>query len=157
MPHYIDFPIKTRRDFLDLKERLDPKSPSRYPADWNDFAAQLKNRDYPVGLLCRGLLAFGRDFMKFDDLMIAFAEEREWIEEMMDFHTDFMIGLWERALRDVEVDFVQLGEDMAYKTGPMISPTMVNELMAPRRESCPWSTTPAATLLQSDRCSQSCR
>ena len=34
MPHYIDFPLKTREDFLALRERLDFASPERYPADW---------------------------------------------------------------------------------------------------------------------------
>ncbi|MHB9037245.1 MAG: uroporphyrinogen decarboxylase family protein [Armatimonadota bacterium] len=132
MPHYIDFPIKSRKDFLELKERLNPASYERYPANWSELVEAYNNRDYPLGLLCRGLLAFGRDFMHFNDLMIAFAESREWIEEMMDFHTEFMIRLWEKLLGEVEVDFLLLGEDMAYKTGPMISPTMVRELMVPR-------------------------
>jgi len=132
MPHYIDFPIKTREDFLNLKERLDPTSPERYPANWDALVERYKNRDYPIGLLCRGLLAFGRDFMEFTDLMTAFMDQPEWIEEMMDFHTDFMIRLWDKVLNEVEIDFLQLGEDMAYKTGPMISPNMARELMLPR-------------------------
>ncbi len=132
MPHYLEFPIKTRRDFLELKERLDPDDPARYPPDWEDRVRALKSRDYPVGLVCRGFLAFGRDFMEFTTLMMAFMDQPEWIEEMMEFHLDFMLRLWERALSEVEVDMVLLGEDMAYKTGPMISPALVKELMVPR-------------------------
>lgn len=132
MPHYIEFPIKTRQDFLGLVERLDPTSPERYPSNWPGLVEQYRNRDYPLGLICRGLLAFGRDFMEFTDLMMAFAEDLDWMEEMMEFHLDFMMRFWERALRDVEIDFVYLGEDMAYKAGPMISPAMVKALMVPR-------------------------
>jgi len=132
MPHYIDFPIKTREDFLELKERLDPTSPERYPSHWDKLAASLRNRDYPVGLVCRGLLAFLRDFMDFNSMSVAFLEQPGWVAEMMDFHTDFLIRYWEKALSEVEVDMVQLGEDMAFKTGPMISPALVSELMVPR-------------------------
>ncbi|MHB9035530.1 MAG: uroporphyrinogen decarboxylase family protein [Armatimonadota bacterium] len=132
MPHFIDFPIRSRKDFLELKERLDPNSPERYPHNWASLVESYKNRDYILGFVCRGLLAFGRDFMHFNDLMTAFMDEPEWVEEMMDFHTEFMMRLWDRALSEVDVDFIQLGEDMAYKTGPMISPRLVREMMVPR-------------------------
>ncbi len=132
MPHYVRFPIECRQDFLDLMPRLQGDDPARYPADWDRQAAALRNRDYPVGLVCRGFLAFERDFMDFATMMEAFAEQPEWIEEMMEFHLDFMIKLWDRVTRDVEIDLVVLGEDMAYKNGPMISPAMVRRMMTPR-------------------------
>ncbi len=132
MPHHIEFPIRTRDDFLELKERLDPTRPERYPANWLEMVEQLRTRDYPVGLVCRGLLAFFRDFMDFNRMSMAFLEEPDWIHEVMDFHTDFMIRMWERAVTDVEVDMVQLGEDMAFKTGPMVGPGFVREFMVPR-------------------------
>ncbi len=131
MPHYIKFPIKTREDFLGIKERLDPTSPARYSHNWQEIVANMQSRDFPVGLVCRGLLAFGRDFMDFTDLMIAFATEPEWMREMISFHTEFLMVMWERALTDIDIDFVLLGEDMAYKTGPMVSPAMVREFMLP--------------------------
>ena len=132
MPHYIDFPLKTRDDFHAFAERLDPTSPERYGADWDARVEQYKRRDYPIYLICRGLVAFERDFMDFNQLMMTFLTDRDWIEEMMDFHTDFIMRLWERALRDLDVDFVLLGEDMAFKNGPMISPELAKELLVPR-------------------------
>ena len=132
MPHYIDFPIKIREDYLQIKERLNPDDPTRYPANWKTLVSEYKNRDYPLGVLCRGLLAFGRDFMKFEDLMIAFMDQPKWMDEMMEFHTNFLIRLWDRVLTDVDIDFILLGEDMAYKTGPMVSPRVVKEMMVPR-------------------------
>ncbi|MHB1461205.1 MAG: uroporphyrinogen decarboxylase family protein [Armatimonadota bacterium] len=132
MPHYIEFPIKNRQDFLDIAKRLDATDPARYPADWEGYKASVADREFPMGLVCRGFLAFERDFMDFQDMAVAFAEEPEWIEEMMDFHLDFLMKLWGRVLSECEVDFVLLGEDMAYKNGPMISPSMVRRFMTPR-------------------------
>lgn len=132
MPHYIEFPIKTRRDFLGLKDRLDPTSPARYPANWDEWVRNFKDREHPVGLVTRGLFAFFRDFMEFTDMSMAFMEQPEWIHEVMDFHTDFICRLWERAVSDVEVDMVLFGEDMAFKIGPMVGPEFVREFMVPR-------------------------
>ncbi len=131
MPHYIRFPIESRDDFLQLRERLDPKSPGRYPPDWDEQVKTLRTRDYPVGMVTRGLLAFMRDLMKFEHMALTFRREPAWVDEMMSFHTRFIMDVWERALSQVEVDFVQLGEDMAYKNGPMISPRMVERYMLP--------------------------
>lgn len=132
MPHYIDFPIKTREDFLALKERLKPDSPDRYPADWDKKVAAWQNRDYPLAVVARGLLAFLRDFMDFQDMSMTFLTDPNWVAEMMDFHTDFLLRLWDKLLTDVDVDMIQIGEDMAYKTGPMISPDLVRHFMVPR-------------------------
>ena len=131
MPHFIDFPIKSRQDFLEIKERLEPTSSERYPADWDELVRASSERDYPLYLICRGPFAFCRDFMKFDQFMMVTATDGEWIREMMAFQVDFMIGLWERALSDLEIDFVYIGEDMAYKMGPMISPAMGRDLLLP--------------------------
>jgi len=132
MPHYIEFPIKTRDDFLALKERLDPTAPERYPANWSEMVETWRTREHPVALVTRGLLAFMRDFMDFQDMSMAFLEQPEWVAEMMDFHTDFIIRVWEKALSEVEVDMTLLGEDMAFKNGPMISPAAVSAKSAIR-------------------------
>lgn len=132
MPHYISFPMNGPEDFPALRERLDARAPERYPADWPKRVAELRDRDYPVGLVSRGLLAFFRDFMDFNTMSMAFLTEPEWVREVMTFHTDFMMTLWERALTDLDVDMVLLGEDMAFKNGPMVSPQFVREFMVPQ-------------------------
>lgn len=50
----------------------------------------------------------------------------------MEFQTDFTIKLWAKALSDTDPDIVWLGEDMAYKNGPMISPDFIKELIVPQ-------------------------
>ena len=132
MPHYIEFPMKGPEDFPALRDRLDARRPERYPADWDARVKLLRGRDYPIGLVSRGLLAFFRDFMDFNTMSMAFLTEPEWIREVMTFHTDFMIALWERALTDLDIDMVLLGEDMAFKNGPMVSPDFVREFMVPQ-------------------------
>jgi uroporphyrinogen decarboxylase len=54
----------------------------------------------------------------------------ELIKEIMDFCAEFQTGVLHRALDDLDVDFVIISEDMAYKNGPMIGPEAVKEFMS---------------------------
>jgi uroporphyrinogen-III decarboxylase len=131
MPHFLAFPISDRRSYEEYIERLDPEDPSRYPTNWEQLVRKYSDRDYPLGLNIRGPFAFARDFIEFQQLMFLFYDDIGLMREMFQFHADFVIKLWEKALTDVEVDFVVMGEDMAYKTGPMISPSAVKDLLVP--------------------------
>lgn len=132
MPNYMDFPIKTRRDFYEIKERMNAYSYQRYPGDWDTLLKEYENRNFPLWLLIRGPFAFCRDFIKFNDLMLMFYDDVDFIKEMMEFQVDFTMELWEKVLGNVNVDLIYIGEDMAYKNGPMISPALVSELIIPQ-------------------------
>lgn len=131
MPHYLSFPIKTRQDFYDLKPRLNPLSPERYPENFGELVKKIEAMDVPIHLVCRGPFAFLRDFINFEDLMIMFIDDPDFIDEMVSFHTDFLIQLWDKAFDFIIPDFILIGEDMAYKNGPMISPAMVRKHIYP--------------------------
>lgn len=132
MPHYIDFPIKNRADFESMKERLDGSDHvRRYPENWTELVQAYKRRDYPLGAIIRGPFAFCRDFVNFQELMLMAYDHPGLVRDMMAFQVDFTIQLWDKLLNDVELDFIYIGEDMAYKSGPMFSPVMLNELLRP--------------------------
>jgi hypothetical protein len=132
MPHYIEFPIKNRRDFEEIRERLNPFDfVHRYPANWDNLVTEYKTRTYPLGLIIRGPFAFCRDFVAFEQLMMMPYDDMELLRDMMNFQVDFTIKLWSRVVAEVEVDFIYLGEDMAYKNGPMFAPKLLSELVSP--------------------------
>lgn len=131
MPHYLEFPITGRESFEGLRERLNPASPERYPGNWDELVRGYAEREYPLQITCRGPFAFGRDFIEFTQYMMLFYDDPDFVAEMFRFHVDFVIGLWERALSEVEVDVVYIGEDMAYKNGPMVSVEMFEKLLLP--------------------------
>ncbi len=47
----------------------------------------------------------------------------------MNFTADYLIKVWEKALVEAKPDFFRIWEDMAYKSGPLISPRMFREFM----------------------------
>jgi len=129
---WLEFPVKKREDFIRMAERYDPHAPSRYPADWEDYVQSMQTRDYPLRLAVPSLFGTVREWMGLGGMAVCFYDDPQWMHEMMEFMTEFIIEATRRAVEDAVVDWVMLFEDMAYKTAPMISPAMVREFMLPR-------------------------
>ena len=133
MPQYLRFPIESRQDWETFKkERLNPMSPERYPENWDTLVQGWRNRSHVFW--ARGGSLFGRlrGWIGFERFLTLFHDDPDWVHEMMEYMTDFYIGVMQRLLHDVEVDFVYIFEDMSYKNGPMISPKMFRQFMLPR-------------------------
>jgi hypothetical protein len=130
--HTIEWPIKTMHDWEAYKEtHLDPNDPSRFPDDWDACVKEYNNRDYPLQLTHRGVYGFVRERMGDENLAYAFYDEPALVHDMMEYYTEFAITLWEKQTDKVEFDLIECWEDMASKNGPLISPAMFDEFMAP--------------------------
>ena len=149
---YLDFPVKTRDDFLEMKKRHNPRDPRRYlghetsetsedPKDWNvdpentgvylNRADICRESENPVGFTARGLFWTLRDWCGFEGLCTMFCDQPDLVHEMMDFWTDFLIQLYEPVLSLIKPDSCIVNEDMAYKHASMISGPMMKEFMVP--------------------------
>jgi len=130
MPQWLRHPLETRDDWEnEIKPRLNPDSPERYPADWDEQVGAWKGRDYSLTIRGGSIFGWLRNWMGLERICVTLMDDPEWIQEMMDHMADFCTGCIERALEDVDLDYVLLWEDMAYKTGPMISPDMFRRFM----------------------------
>ncbi|MHB9132180.1 MAG: uroporphyrinogen decarboxylase family protein [Armatimonadota bacterium] len=140
MPEFIDFPVKSMRDWREVKARFDPTPPARYPADWAQRLVTWR-QEQPV-LKCYGfvenyyggpsLFGFVRMLMGPERALYAFYDEPELVHDMMETATEFAITVLQRALCEAPITFVQFWEDMCYKNGPLISPSLMKEFMVPR-------------------------
>jgi len=126
---FIEFPVKNRKDFLEMKKRYNPKDPERYPKNWSKIAKANRKRDYPLSVNIRGPFWWTRDMIGLNRIAIGIYKEPEFIREIMDFCAEFHVEALHRALEDVDVDYVIVSEDMAYKKGPMIGPETVKKIM----------------------------
>jgi uroporphyrinogen decarboxylase len=140
MPEFLDFPVKTRRDWEQVKRRFDPTLPERYPADWAERLTRWR-REQPIlrlyGFVANyyggpSLFGFVRMLLGPERALYAFYDEPALVEDMMETITDFSLVVLQKALREAPVTYVLFWEDMAYKTGPLISPAMVRKFMLPR-------------------------
>jgi hypothetical protein len=130
MPQWLDFPLKTRDDWEnEIKPRLNPYSPTRYPEHWDEKVRMWRQRDYPLTLRMGSVFGWLRNWMGLENIAVALYDDPAWIQEMMDDVVDFCCACGQRALEDVALDYVLLWEDMAYKAGPLISPRMFRRFM----------------------------
>jgi len=150
---YLEFPVKDRDDFLEMKKRYNPRSPERFlpptaeapaedPMSWKfdpgDESIYLNRGEITrdstelVRFVARGLFWKLRDWCGFEGLCLMFYDQPDLVHEMMDFWTAFLIDLCDPVLSVCKGDVLVLNEDMAYKHQSMISISMMREFMVPR-------------------------
>jgi len=133
MPQFLGNPVKDRKDWEKLKERLDPHDPSRFPDNWKELVKTYQNREFPLqlGHFPYGFFGTLRDLMGVEQLLLSFFDQPELIREILAYLTDFWIKLWAKIISGVEVDVVHFWEDMCYRNGPLISPELFREFILP--------------------------
>ena len=132
MPQFLEFPVKSKRDFQNkISPRMDWSSQGRFPDDWEALSEEYENRDYVLGMYVIGPFGFLRNLMGDEHLMYALSDDPGFIHMMMGVWEDFYSGFIRKACRSVVPDFVMIWEDICYSSGPLVSPAQFNEFMAP--------------------------
>jgi uroporphyrinogen decarboxylase len=134
MPQYLDWPVKSREDWEEVKARFDPDEPRRYPPSWSDKAIEYyKTVDHSVCMNMGGFYALGRLLMGTKNFPYWFYKDPELMHDMMSHHADFLIGATREACEALKgkIDWVWWHEDMAHRHGPNISPKIFKEFMLP--------------------------
>lgn len=135
MDQYLSFPVETPSNFPEVKSRLEAAVSARYPADLDARAAAWTNRDIPL-ILGRNCAANGfywraREFMGTEGLCYAWYDYPNLMHEMMEFYADFIIETSRPVLEKVSVDYFCLNEDLAMKSGPLLSPDTYRTFILP--------------------------
>jgi len=132
MPQFLDFPVKKAEDWEKMKKRFNPHDPRRYGGRWtDDYIKYLSTVDLPVKMNLPGFFWKGREFMGIEHFLKAFFTQPELVEDMMRFWCDFLIEASEEAVEECQIDLVSIWEDMAYKSGPHLSPKMIEKYILP--------------------------
>jgi len=132
IPKFLEFPLKNRKDWNQLKKRLDPEDPRRIPGNWDSLISGYATRDYPLGIYIGSLLGHIRNLMGFENTAIAFYDMPDLMDEMVEYLCEFNITIIEKVLSFVDIDYANGWEDIAFKNGPIISPAMFKKYLFPR-------------------------
>ena len=131
IPHYIKMPIENRDDWKRFKERLDPGAPARFTTDYKKLGEELLRSDLPVGVSLGSYLGIPRNWIGFENIALMCYDDRELVEEIVATLTEVYYRQLEEVLKHVEVDFAGGWEDICFRSGPIISPTMFREIVFP--------------------------
>ena len=128
---YHRFPVQKPQDFKAIKKRYLASDVQRYPADFAQHVRRCRDSEAVISLVVPGPFWQLRDWVGFENLCIFFAEDADFVHEMVGFWQEFVSQTMRRALESGVVDRLFINEDMAYKEKSMISPAMTREFLAP--------------------------
>ncbi|MDD5706436.1 MAG: uroporphyrinogen decarboxylase family protein [Kiritimatiellae bacterium] len=132
MPQFIAPPVRSRADWREFKKRLDPASPERLPEDLAARAEALKTRDYPFGMWVGGGYGYLRNWWGVEGISMLFFDDPALVEEMVETLIHLYGSLFDRVVAaGIPLDWVMFWEDMAYKTGSLISPALYKKYCLP--------------------------
>jgi uroporphyrinogen decarboxylase len=136
MPQFVRFPVESREDFRRFwKERMQPDLASRLGTGWKKYLAGYRDRDFPLIVIADrwgGFFGPLRNMVGVERLCTLFYDDPALVEEMMDADAEFMIRVMDQVLDCTDVDVFGFWEDMGFKTGTLLSPTMARRYMLPR-------------------------
>lgn len=134
MPEWLAYPMRGRHDWEHvIRPRLDASVSGRRAEgdDWAAYLRAVRDRDYPLGIWCGSFYGWPRSFMGVERMSLMIHDDPRLVREMCEHIADFIIGLTTPILRDLDLDFAFIWEDMAGKGGPLCSPATYRELMLP--------------------------
>jgi len=134
MDQYISFPVSNLNDFHELKRRFAASLSARYPAQWMTIMLpRWKNRGHVLALPqneeATGFYCCARQWMGTENTAFAWYDQPELMHEIMEFCADFVIEVSKPVLEQTDVDYYLIGDDMAMKNGPMMSPEQFREFI----------------------------
>ncbi len=130
MPQWLSYPVRDRDTWEQFKQRLDPHAPVRYPEYWDDYKRSVRDRDYPLQLNIGSYYGWIRNWVGMEHLALWYYDCPDLVHEMTQYVTDFILTIIDRALSEIpEIDCAHVWEDMAMKTGSLISPRLFREFM----------------------------
>jgi uroporphyrinogen decarboxylase len=134
IPQYIRFPVENEIDYEALSPRLNGADPGRYARDFDEDLHWRIERKEIIGVHFHSLFGFPRGLMGLENWCMAFYDQPQLVRRIIADRVQFAKDVLARVLETGELDFVQIWEDMAFKTGSLISPRFVRQFMLPAYE-----------------------
>jgi len=134
IPQYIRFPVENESDYEKILPRLNGADPGRYAKDFDKDLHWRRERGEIIGVHFHSFFGFPRGLMGVENWCMAFYDQPQLVRRIIADRVQFAKDLLARALATGALDFVQVWEDMAYKTAPLISPEFVRDFLLPAYE-----------------------
>ncbi len=128
-----DKSIKNRKDFQ--KVILDPRPQLHNAIKYlKEYKEAVRKRDSKIGVgasygcMMQTLYEF---IVGMNDFMMMCYEDRGLVEDMLEISTDHFARITEILVKS-GVDFIFIGDDVAFKTGLFLPPKLMKEIWVPR-------------------------
>lgn len=137
MPEYLEHPVRDARTWEeDVKWRLDPSSEERY-SDLGPRMEAAREQARRGQMISQGLIGgymYLRSLIGPEHVLYAFHDQPALIHDCMTTWFTLADAVISRHQEHVTIDELFLAEDICYNHGPLISPAMIGEFLAPYYE-----------------------
>ncbi len=126
------FPVESRADWERMQERYQVDAPGRFGDDFAERCREMQASTAQVRTVqVNGPFWQLREWCGFENLCMLFIEDADFVQEMVDFWTEFVSQVLARITARTTIDRLGFSEDMAYKAHSMISPAMTRRHLLP--------------------------
>jgi len=138
MDTYIDFPVKDRKSWLELRKRYEGTVEKRLAQyDLTELGRQASLEERPVTLLDPMSGTFGfysmlRNLIGTLELSYMLYDEEKLIQEIIDFLGDYFLEFIREPIKHIKFDVYYIHEDMCGKGGPLMGPEQFRKFIAPQ-------------------------
>ncbi|MFW6255311.1 MAG: hypothetical protein ACOC54_00715 [Candidatus Sumerlaeota bacterium] len=124
-------------DWEILKDMFKPDIEERYgdhrkKNPWPEFVKRTKDHEHVLVLEAPSMVGSIKEFLGFENYCLKLCTNPDMIEEIMEKRTVLAMEILDRALEEVDFDFMWFWEDIGYRNGPILSPEIFERLASPR-------------------------
>ncbi len=130
IPHFIDFTLKSAADWPEYKRRLQP-NPARLPQNLTEQIAAVQTSGLPLVIGTASLMGWIRNWMGVENMSYLMFDDRDCYADMVMTLADLTCWGLDQVLPHIQVDMGFGWEDICGKAGPLVSPAIFDECVAP--------------------------
>jgi len=132
IPHYIDFTLKEAKDWDQYKRRLQP-DPARLPEDLDQHIANAESSGLPVAIGTASMMGWIRNWMGVENMCYLMFDARDVYADMVDTLAELTCWSIDQIVPKMSrlPDMGFGWEDICGKSGPLVSPDIFDECVAP--------------------------
>ena len=134
IPHFIDFTLKTARDWDEYKKRLQP-DPARIPENLEEQIRQVDASGQPISIGTASMMGWIRNWMGVENMSYLMYDDPDCYADMVDTLAELTCWSLDQILPKMREMGVtpDLGfgwEDICGKSGPLVSPVIFDRCVA---------------------------
>ena len=130
IPHYIDFTLRDAGGWEEYKKRLQP-DPARIPANLDAHLAYLETSGLPIEFEIASMMGWIRNWMGVENMSYLMYDARDVYADMVMTLADLTCWAIDQVLPKIKVDYAHGWEDICGRSGPLVSPDIFDECVAP--------------------------
>ena len=136
MPEWIDFPVKSSEDLrcvIDEHFQVDDLD-ARFPRNWEERISQAIAEDKII-IIDGGCYYWTlRSLAGVEQASYLFYDAPKLVDELFERYNTVVLEGIRRAAELAHIDIIGFGEDIGFKTGPLVSPAFFRQFILPRYE-----------------------